>query len=60
MQKCQIGVERMEAAETRAAGWAAERVNLHAERERLQKALEAKDELLREKVSKNAVLATDL
>ena len=42
MQKCQIGMERMEAAEARAAGWVAERADLQAERERLQKALEAK------------------
>ncbi|KAJ8640726.1 hypothetical protein MRB53_017420 [Persea americana] len=50
----------MEAAEARAAGWVAEREDLQAERERLQKALEAKDELLREEVSNNAGLAVDL
>eukprot|EP00268_Persea_americana_P041533 TRINITY_DN41438_c0_g1_i1.p1 TRINITY_DN41438_c0_g1~~TRINITY_DN41438_c0_g1_i1.p1 ORF type:complete len:168 (+),score=28.40 TRINITY_DN41438_c0_g1_i1:32-505(+) len=55
MQKCQIGMERMEAAEARAASWVAEREDLQAER-----ALEAKDELLREEVSKNAGLAVDL
>ena len=60
MQKCEIGMERMEAVEARAAGWVAEKVDLQAERERLQKALEAKDELLREEVSKNTGLAVDL
>ena len=47
-------------AEAKAAGWAAEREDLQAERERLQKALKAKDELLREEVSKNAGFAADL
>lgn len=46
-------MERLERTETRAAEWA-------AEKEELQKTLEAKDELLKGKVSKNASLAADL
>ena len=46
LQKCQTGMERLDVAEARAAGWAAEREDLQVERERLQKGLEAKDELL--------------
>ena len=41
MQKSQIGVERMEAAEAKAASWAAEREKLQAEREQLQTEREA-------------------
>ena len=53
VQKCQIGIERLEAAKAKAAEWA-------AERDELQKFLEAKDELLKEAVSKNASLAAKL
>ncbi|XXG82192.1 hypothetical protein AAC387_Pa10g0191 [Persea americana] len=67
VQKCQVGMDRMEAAEAKAADWAAEREKLQAEREQLQterealqKALEAKDRLLREEASKSAGLAADL
>ena len=60
VQKCQIVVERMETAEAKAASWAAEREELQAEREGLQKALGAKDGLLKEEASKNAGLAADL
>ncbi|XXG67556.1 hypothetical protein AAC387_Pa06g0878 [Persea americana] len=53
VQKCQIGMERMEVAEAKGASWA-------AEREKLQKSLEAKDGILKEEASRNASLAADL
>ena len=46
-------MERSERTEARAAEWA-------AEKEKLQKALEAKDGLLKEAASKNASLVADL
>ena len=45
MQKCQVGLVRSERANARAAEWA-------AEKEKLQKAPEAKDGLLKEEASK--------
>ena len=53
IQKCQVGLARLERAGARAAKWA-------AEKEKLQKSLEAKDRLLKEVASKNAGLVTDL
>ena len=53
IQKCQVSMVRSERAKARAAEWA-------AEKEKLQKALEAKDGLLKEAASKNASLAADL
>ena len=52
MQKCQVGLVRLERAKARAADWAAEK--------RLQKSSEAKARLLKEEVSKNAGLAANL
>ncbi|XXG59959.1 hypothetical protein AAC387_Pa04g1956 [Persea americana] len=48
-----VGIKRSERAEAKAAEWV-------AEKEKLQKALEAKDGLLKEAASKNASLAADL
>lgn len=53
IQKCQIGMERLEAAEASAAEWA-------AEKEQLQKAFKTKDELLQGEVNKNATFANYL
>ena len=53
VQKCQIGMERIEVAVAKAARWA-------AEREELQKSLKAKDGMLKEEASRNVGLAADL
>ena len=53
IQKCQVGMVRSERAKARAAEWA-------AKKEKLQKALEAKDGLRKEVASKNAGLVADL
>ncbi|XXG51063.1 hypothetical protein AAC387_Pa02g4923 [Persea americana] len=53
VKKCQLGIGRLAEAETKAA-------ERKAEKEELQKALEAKDKQLREEVSKSANLAVDL
>ena len=60
MQKCHVGLGRMERAEARAAEWAAEKERLQSEKEELRKALEAKTGLLSEEASKNASLTADL
>ena len=52
LQKCQMGIERLDAAEAREAVWV-------AEREELQASIAAKDALLVEEVGRNAGLATD-
>ena len=59
MQKCHVGLGRMERAEAQAAEWAVEKERLQSEKEELQKPLEAKGGLLSEEVSKNASLAAD-
>ena len=53
LQKCQTRIERLDVAEARAAGWA-------AEREELQASLAAKESMLIEEASRNAGLVADL
>ena len=53
IQKCQVGLARSERVGARATEWV-------AEKEKLQKSLEANDGLLKEAVSKNAGLVVDL
>ncbi|XXG77672.1 hypothetical protein AAC387_Pa08g1780 [Persea americana] len=53
LQKCQTGMGRLDAAEARAAVWA-------AEKEELLKSLAAKDAMLAEEVNRNADLFTEL
>ena len=60
MQKCHVGLRRMERAEAWVAEWAAEKERLQSEKEDLRRALEAKGGLLSKEVGRNACLAADL
>ena len=53
LQKCQTGIERLDAAEAEEAEWV-------AEREELQASLAAKEAMLVEKAGRNAGLVADL
>ncbi|XXG77289.1 hypothetical protein AAC387_Pa08g1469 [Persea americana] len=53
LQKCQVGIERLDTAEAREAEWV-------AEREELQASLAAREAMLVEEVGKNAGLVSDL
>ena len=52
LQKCQIGIERLDAAEAKEAEWV-------AEREQLQASLAAKEAMLVEEAGRNAGFVTD-
>ena len=53
LQKCQMGIERVDTAEAREAEWV-------AEREELQASLAAKEAMLVEEVGRNAGLISNL